>query len=151
MPRSFKSILFLFMILGIFGFIGKTAWDMHLQYQGVCLEKGRALTDEEKIRAVIAEMNKSKARSVKWVTYQRVPYTSVDAFLEENPDCCSVELINTYGSEPYVHTRDLDQALGAYAGHVTVNYTLHYLDENGVEQKVPDKLIYEIQNCGVVD
>ncbi|MFA7275358.1 MAG: hypothetical protein WC043_00985 [Pseudobdellovibrionaceae bacterium] len=138
------------------GFLGKAAWDMQQQYSGVCLDLGRPLTDEEKIRAVIKEMNRSSTRSVEFVTHKRVPFASVDDFLKANPNCCSVETRDNISGWPpqgdWAHKTNwwLSKATGVNAGYVTVNYVLHYIDEKGVVKQTPDKMIWRIQNCGVV-
>lgn len=143
-----KYILFGIAALVVFGLGAKTYRDMHLQYNGVCLEKGRPLTDDEKIRAVLEEMNRSPMRSVNFVSYKRVPFSSADQFLKDNPNCCTVEVRETqYNGNSW----DDSKALGVYAGHVIINYTLHYLDEHGVEQQTADRMEFTIQNCGVVN
>ena len=143
-----KKYLYLLAVSAICAFVAKTAWDMGRQYEGVCLEKGRALTDEEKIRAVVKELNRITTRVVDGKSRKKIPYESVDSFLKENPNCCKVEIQNySYGGD----SRGFDKAMGVYAGHVFVHYTLHYVDENGVARRRQDEFSGEIQNCGIVD
>ena len=139
-----KKYLYLLVILAICAFVAKTAWDMGRQYEGVCLEKGRALTDEEKIRALVKEINKRPMVPIDFISYKSIPSASVDEFLKENTNCCKVEYYN-------MESRSLDKAIGAYAGHVTVNYTVRYLDENGVERQKLLTVTRTIENCGHVN
>lgn len=164
-----KKYLLILLSVAFVVFVAKTAWnigwDMGLQYGGICPELGRALTDDEKIRAVIKRMTGPVTGVVRMATFDEktlmrkqdtgylrsisIPYESVDAFLKENPNCCSVEVQDMHynGEESW----DSSKAVGAYAGHVTVNYMLNYIDENGRKKKKPDRLVYTIQTCGVVN
>jgi len=156
-----KKYIWVFIVIIFVVFSAREVWNMHLQYEGICVSLGRALTDEEKIRAVIREMNRpitsvvnmstnvTESTDIGYLRSRKVPYKSVDEFLMENPDCCSVKIHEThYGSE---ESWGASKALGVYAGHVTVHYTLHYLDKDGIEKTIPDTLEWTIQNCGVVN
>ena len=158
-----KKYLLILLAIILVGFSIKTAWkegwEMGRQHEGVCIELDRPLTDDEKIRAVIEMMNRAPMRGVKepipgskgtgYYPRKRIPFASVDDFLKENPNCCSVEIRDKHYNEE--ESWGPSKASGAYAGHVTVNYTLHYLDENGIARTTPDTMVWTIQNCGVVN
>lgn len=164
LKRKYWGILILVIVMS---FIARTAWNMSMQYNGVCIELGRPLTNDEKIHAFIAEMNKVRFRPVLetvneykgekvppytgYVPRERIPFASVGQFLKDNPNCCSVEVRGIDGDDSHAGGFAFSKALGAYAGHIKVNYTLHYLDGHNNAQKMKDALEGTIQNCGQVN
>jgi len=69
-----------------------------LNYSGFCFKELRYISNDEKIRGAIANMNSDH----RWDGYinalnrgggymKYIPYDNIDAFLKENPNCCTVD------------------------------------------------------------
>jgi hypothetical protein len=70
-----------------------------LNYSGFCFRELRYLSDDEKIQKVIAEVSKGRfyagaiinlATGKVGTIREPIPYESVEVFLKENPDCCTL-------------------------------------------------------------
>ncbi|MBL4576293.1 MAG: hypothetical protein JKY51_09400 [Opitutaceae bacterium] len=147
-----EKFIIVLAVICMVGLVGRTAWNMHRQYNGVCVELGRPLTDEEKCRIAIKRLNARPTRSVRvgdsYVSYKKIPYENIDEFLEKNPNSCSVEVMeHWYNGDSSKWSR----RFGIYAGHVRIDYTLNYIDGDEITLKTDDKVEYTIQNCGVIN
>ena len=134
-----------------------------LNYSGFCFKKMRYLSDDEKIRMAIAVVNKIGGRHytgegpVKYM--ETIPYESVDVFLRENPDCCTVV--------PFAGFKNVtglawpptfwERFCGQYNSAVRIRYTRRYIEwpidkhkRIGSGQRREEFLIgdYHIDNCG---
>ena len=124
-----------------------------LQYHGICLETGRVLSDEEKIALAIQAT--SKRRIVVYVQegvrkgFEQAPYSSVDVFLEKNPDCCKIEMREFIKFQKY-HSLLPARMNGQYAGHITIKYQAQYIDEKGEIHTTPYGFTTAISNCGKI-
>lgn len=115
--HPFKALLLL--ILGTPFLLGM------LNYGGMCIPKGRWLSDEEKIRKVVEVMVENSK-----------PHQTVDEFLRNNPDCCSVGM---HLSGDYFPPAFMDKLLGNYEDKVEVKFVAN--NEKRQSQFV-------IGNCG---
>ena len=137
-----------------------------LNYSGFCFKEMRYLSDEEKIRIAVAKVNKMGGwrhlKELGWPSnrYKKIiPYESVDAFLQENPDCCTIV---PYAGFEHVTDEPVppsfwERFFGIYNSAVRIQYTRRYiegpLDKNkkmGPGEKHEEFLIgdYHIDNCG---
>jgi hypothetical protein len=115
---------------------------------GYCASQGRFLTEEERIHAVINQINR---RSVfradingKDVTYTRVRYKDANDFLERNPGCCRIEPANSL--EIWLNK------LGASSfSKVIIEYDNHYVDETGIEHSSRVQIVDLASACGYID
>lgn len=134
-----------------------------LHLQGVCISEARVLSDEEKLRRIIENVNSREIISVDikkpdesgtprpyLEAYKQVPYASVDEFLKQNPDCCKFGNYEKLGNTPSSPSTWFSRFMGVYAGEAEINYTARYLDEHGAEKQTPYGGWRTIQNCGLV-
>lgn len=131
---------------------------IRLNYLGYCLEAGRYLTDEEKIRMAVTDVLKRYPPAVypalvgtEKLRIGRPPvspihYLDVDDFLRLNPTCCSVSFM--YRGSESIELRFLWRVAGAPSSFVNINYLVRYLNENNDPQSEKAKTIVPISNCG---
>ncbi len=130
-----------------------------LNYSGFCFRKMRYLSDREKFRIVFEALNfkdtvriqaidKDNMRFSKY--YELVKYESFEEFMEANPDCCAI-VPGKSRNTPWESRLSYfwDRVTGYNSGEVIVmNFTFHYLDENG-EQRAQEATIKSVlKNCG---
>ncbi len=148
----------------------------YLNYSGFCFKEMRYLSDDEKIRMAINHLNKPTyfydhedpsywySSGIKKGTpnrYQKkIPYESVDAFLDENPGCCTlIPKDANYNGVDYEERPPTfwERILGKYNYAVKVKYVMRYvegpLDEKGKEgigQRYEKTVqsVYNASNCG---
>jgi len=63
-----------------------------LNYSGMCISQMRWLSDEEKIRLAVDRVNSREFTTVtpNRILVTRVPYKSIDDFIEKNSECCGL-------------------------------------------------------------
>lgn len=120
-----------------------------LNYSGVCISKGRTLTDKERIRISLDKIINTKSIYIEKEDsynkyYTQIPYESVDQYLELNPDCCQI----THGGD-LASPKFIDRITGYNANKVIViNYLVHYI-KDGIEKTQWIKSEGFQTNCGM--
>ena len=71
-------------------------------YNGYCFQQDRYLSDGEKIRSAI-----QFAMAVDAAGENHIPYVSVDEFLAENPNCCSLNRSSSAAYTPSLLDRSI--------------------------------------------
>jgi hypothetical protein len=131
-------------VTGLILFLTPAAYQ---NYRGVCRVEGRVLTDEEKIRRVVEQVNADKDVYYDDIYERRsyfvtpIPYPSVDGFLASNPDCCKLL--------PRKKVRGLlDVLTGDNANEVIVRYQVRFHNNEGnlTGGQATDSTV--IDNCG---
>lgn len=139
-----------------------------LNYSGFCFKELRYLSDDEKIQRVIAEINKgifitgagtitNPAIGEVGAIREPIPYESVEVFLKENPDCCT--LIPKNGNYADIgHPPTLWQRIFGNVNYgVRMKYKLKYLETPvdihgnkgiGQEREMHIDGIFGSGNCG---
>jgi len=125
----------------------------HLNYSGYCITKGRYFSDEERIQIAINSvlrsyppiMERRQSGMLEFIKIENpIYYEDIEEFLELNENCCEV---TTHGKEGY--PRGLWNRLrGRTAVFVSVNYTVYYIDEDGIEREFKHSPYIAISNCG---
>jgi hypothetical protein len=141
-----------------------------LNYSGFCFKKMGYLSDDEKIRRAVAIISKGELGTSHHFNktlgradiYRRtIPYESVDVFLQQNPNCCTLILKRNefYEADKYDHGPPTfhERVFGKYNYGVKVKYIMRYiegpLDEKRKEgpgqefQKIKE-VFYSAGNCG---
>ncbi len=112
---------------------------------GYCLTTGGFVSDEEKLRAVIAQINDRSSFAMDigdtTVNYPRIPYDSVDDFMLRNPGCCILRPDNAF-------ERLLNSLGGVASRRVGVTYTNYYRDDNGTIQSKLVQVGGRVSSCG---
>jgi hypothetical protein len=129
---------------------------LSLNYVGVCLPKGRILSDREKIRIAAEYFNNQPAVGKRTpdrgrVSYDYIPYSSTEEFLQNNPNCCRV-IFEPKGYKDILRPITFwDRASGAYRGGVEVIYNAKYVDESGKKASFQNRMYVEMGNCKIYD
>lgn len=112
---------------------------------GYCWPKDRFMSDDEKIRAVIARINDKPSFAMDigstTVGYPRIPYDSVDDFMLRNPGCCVLRPDNNF-------ERLLNMLGGVASSRVSVTYTNYYRDDTGAIQSKRVEVGGQVTSCG---
>ena len=120
-----------------------------MNYSGFCFAEGRYLSDEERIRLYLELSMRNTYRyqergSIK--DYEYIKYSSVDEFLEKNPDCCGVNIKKGYDLAP---PRFLDRITGFNSGKIiSIEFPAYKLSNNGKKKLVKDEFYHYQMNCG---
>ena len=124
-----------------------------LNYSGFCWEQGRWLSDEEKIKIFIFIHFLSTNDYIGTVTdftgkepiekkNQSSIYKSFEDFIEQNPNCCHLNILESADSGPPTFWTKVK---GGYSNTIIINYGKNHKIYNGTN---PDKSIFYIDNCG---
>ncbi len=134
-------------------FIGYLLLRGTLNYTGFCWPEKRWLSYAERIDLAIEKVNKNPMidhlrdeLADKYRGAEHKPYTSVEAFKQQNPKCCEVIIVQqpTWGSK-------LHKVLfGHYAATVRIPYTLRLYNEDGSIEHIPTETYAPITYCGKV-
>lgn len=101
-----------------------------------CAEVG-LLSDEDKIRLAIAELEKGDSIVINARPYPKIPYENIDEVLNQNPGCCKV-----------VIPRPEDKIIEGTV-MVELSYTRRYRD-GGEERLTKSNRRYFVDRCGHV-
>ena len=156
----FVSVLFVCIVYG------------SLNYSGFCFQKMGYLSDDEKIRMAISAINKEgyfgdyeeasyyTSGGINRIHIKIVPYESVEAFLQQNPNCCTLIPRN----EGYVGDKQEERpptfwesVSGRYNYIVRIEYLKKYIEDpldekrkEGPGQELAKQSVqfYNAGNCG---
>jgi hypothetical protein len=132
-----------------------------LTYSGCCIWQMRYVSDEEKIRNVVSRivsvMMQGKDRHyhmavrtdqgyVEYPESKIVPYASVEDFLKENENCCSVGLRSGLEHIPRTFVRRL---VGAVSDFVVVKYKRQFVDAEGTLHSEYVTAQIAVDACGI--
>lgn len=137
-----------------------------LNYSGFCFHQKRFLSDEEKLKIVVARvlLQYPKPNAVhdrlspgnatpRWNTVKSwpenpIPYQDMNEFFTLNPNCCQVTTnYKSIGGEGD-NTNFWGRLTGSKSSIVGVKYLLRYRDENGAMQAKLIEIFPGISNCG---
>lgn len=143
-------VLLLLLLLG--GSVGG------LNYSGLCIAKGRWLSDAEQIASAVDHLNQPRyiridknipsLNKYEINNYNIVPYKDRDEFFVKNPQCCAV---NPSGGYDMPAPNFWDRIQGIRSPDVVrVKYTAQYIDKVGDIQKTNRETDLAISNCGKI-
>ncbi len=136
--KKFIFVAFLLVLVPVTLLIGYRGYK---SYNGYCFEQDRYLSDGEKIRSAI-----QFAMSVDATGENHIPYISVDEFVAENPDCCSLNRTSSTAYTPSL----LDRLSGTSNGYVHIKFKSR---SQGANVEITTKSIETepaVTNCGRV-
>jgi hypothetical protein len=116
-----------------------------LNYLGFCFKELKYISDQEKIRIVVAELLKIQQKNIADYRVDFHPYKSVDDFLSINKNCCEVSGGGFFGGITFEWAYRL---CGRLADYVYISETSRYSDK----EMIPDNSwhILAISNCGEI-
>ena len=133
-----------------------------LTYTGYCHMEGKYLTDEEKVRASVADVLSHYPPSVVLRKHHPdakiegylppespVYYRDVDEFLKLNPNCCVVSPISVSKGMESTAPRFFERATGGVSSFVSMNYEVRYLDPSKEKKSVHVTGYLALSNCGI--
>jgi hypothetical protein len=120
-----------------------------LNYSGFCFKEMRYLSDEEKIRKAISANYTIKGNDSYWYSWESprsasdrveiyrkiIPYDDVDAFLRENPNCCTV-IYKGFADDPAPSF--WQRVTGHFNYGVRMKYTEKYIEKHLKEPIEPN-------------
>lgn len=118
-----------------------------LSLSGICWEQKRQLSDEEIVRIAVDFVNDrgvdggilTNEQAKVYTPSSRIPYSSVEEFLELNPNCCRVRR----GNAPILH-----KLFDGYLQEVTLQFAAQYrATDKSVKALVANETI-GVSNCG---
>ena len=138
-------------------FAGTGVYHAKLNYDGYCISENRILSDDEMIRIAVGEMNgkdsvriHSKNYGVSHENY--VPYSSIEEFLKHTPDCCSFGLTSRMTNDGVMPPPGfLSRMNGSHRGYAHIEAVVNYRDGHGSIKLGNTKMIYSMQNCGIIN
>jgi hypothetical protein len=127
---------------------------MYLNYIGYCPEKGRVLTEQEKLAPVIRYLALTHPRDV---SPPLIPpketelyYDSVPEFLRDNPDCCHVVKEFYEADAGWVRLRLWWRLCGDATYLVSVKFYRVFRNQQGEVRKELAQGGYPMTSCGKI-
>lgn len=162
--RNFYTIAFLvFLATAIYAAVTystKSSLMADMLYNGYCPETEKIMTDADKIYTALTQITQSRGGMLYreqggHVDKKRIlSYKTPEEILEESPSCCQVHYCSAIDCKPITDAkgtwRDIEpyRKNGLYAGHVSINYKVDYVDENGDRKTGEIRELNLITNCG---
>lgn len=166
MKIRFGVLLVSLILAGGLWFSALTIYRAYLNYGGYCLQNGRKISDNEKIRSAVdfllnsrypkneerlkALLRSSDGKSGSDLDSAGTPIAYRDAldFIAVNRDCCQV-LLQPRGID-FPPATFLDRITGQKSSFVEIQYFLRYVDNSGIAREEKRNLTVAIKNCGHV-
>jgi hypothetical protein len=126
-----------------------------MNYSGYCFAENRYLTADEKIRITFNHINSKPKTTIRIgegsnsvvKSFERIPYSSFEEYVKQNPDCCSVGK-KVFSDLP---PPDFFDRISGYNSEkiVVLNYKSNYFDtEINSLNAVEFTFYYVLTNCG---
>lgn len=129
------SLLILLTVLSYWGYVA----------YGYCTWTGGFLTEQDKIRQAIAQINQKPSfvidKNGRTIGYKRIPYESVDDFITRNPNCCSLMAANYFENL-------MNKIGGSASSLIMINYKNFYRDDDGAVIAKDIHMINIVDSCG---